>query len=172
MSASTVTISRAALERWEQRLFDVQSTGDREAIKAVRGDMQARIADADAAMHSQWKCGNEFLPFHPQASHVPPDYRNGWNDCFEAAKAATCTESQTEPAFVPRRMRCIKAVPELMALGSEWVEIRPNVFRPAAHPEGDVGLDFNAMGRCGYRMENYLAPVDDGCAQRPEVGAA
>lgn len=30
----------------------------------------------------EWKCGDEFLPFHPQASHVPPDYRDGWNRCY------------------------------------------------------------------------------------------
>jgi hypothetical protein len=30
----------------------------------------------------QWKLGDEFLPFHPQASHVPPDYRDGWNRCW------------------------------------------------------------------------------------------
>jgi hypothetical protein len=35
----------------------------------------------------QWKCGNEFLPFHPQASHVPPDYRDGWNGCWRDALA-------------------------------------------------------------------------------------
>jgi hypothetical protein len=37
----------------------------------------------------EWKLGDEFLPFHPQASHVPPDYRDGWNRCYAAAiKAA------------------------------------------------------------------------------------
>jgi hypothetical protein len=30
----------------------------------------------------QWKCGDEFLPFHPQASHVPAEYRDGWNRCY------------------------------------------------------------------------------------------
>ncbi len=35
----------------------------------------------------QWKCGNEFLPFHPQASHVSPDYRDGWNRCYRMAVA-------------------------------------------------------------------------------------
>lgn len=29
----------------------------------------------------------KFLAFHPQASHVRPDYRDGWNDCFKAASA-------------------------------------------------------------------------------------
>lgn len=32
----------------------------------------------------QWRVGNEFLPYHPDASHVAPDYRDGWNDCFRA----------------------------------------------------------------------------------------
>ncbi len=41
-----------------------------------------------------WKHGNEFLPFHKQASHVNPDYRDGWNACYEMA-------SQTiEPEWV------------------------------------------------------------------------
>lgn len=35
-----------------------------------------------------WKCGDEFLPFHPSASHVNPDYRDGWNACFAAGLAA------------------------------------------------------------------------------------
>ncbi|MEG0000604.1 hypothetical protein [Comamonas sp.] len=33
----------------------------------------------------QWKCGNEFLPYHPSASHIEPAYRDGWNACFKAA---------------------------------------------------------------------------------------
>lgn len=32
-----------------------------------------------------WKLGDEFLPFHPSASHIPPEYRDGWNYCFVAA---------------------------------------------------------------------------------------
>lgn len=35
-----------------------------------------------------WKSGNEFLPYHPSASHVPPDHRDGWNRCWLAARAA------------------------------------------------------------------------------------
>ncbi len=34
-----------------------------------------------------WKVGDEFLPFHPQASHVRPDFRDGWNRCFWMAVA-------------------------------------------------------------------------------------
>ena len=32
-----------------------------------------------------YKVGNEFAPFHPSASHVEPDYRDGWNACYELA---------------------------------------------------------------------------------------
>jgi hypothetical protein len=34
-----------------------------------------------------WKCGDEFLPFHPDASHVPTEYRDGWNRCYYAARS-------------------------------------------------------------------------------------
>lgn len=46
-----------------------------------------------------WKFGNEYRPFHPQASHVRPDYRDGWNDCFKAANAsAPPTEHEVKHA--------------------------------------------------------------------------
>lgn len=31
-----------------------------------------------------WKLGNELAPYHPDASHVEPRYRDGWNACFVA----------------------------------------------------------------------------------------
>lgn len=40
--------------------------------------------DGDA-FHA-WKLGNEYLPFHRSASHVSPDYRDGWNACFVAGQ--------------------------------------------------------------------------------------
>lgn len=40
-----------------------------------------------------WKLGDEFLPFHPSASHINPDYRDGWNACFAAAAALTPKEA-------------------------------------------------------------------------------
>jgi hypothetical protein len=75
----------------------------------------------------------------------------------ELAKKARELVATTQPT--PRRMQAIKDIPNLMAKGSFWVEIRPNVFRPAIHPEGDAGLDFNYLGACGYPVEKYLAPV-------------
>ncbi len=38
-------------------------------------------------MSDQWKCGNEFLPYHRSASHVNPDHRDGWNACFAVARS-------------------------------------------------------------------------------------
>ena len=35
----------------------------------------------------QWKCGNEFAPYHPSASHVEPGHRDGWNACYRASQA-------------------------------------------------------------------------------------
>jgi hypothetical protein len=35
----------------------------------------------------EWKCGNEWAPFHPQASHIRPDYRDGWNAAYAAAQS-------------------------------------------------------------------------------------
>lgn len=36
-----------------------------------------------------WKLGDELAPFHPDASHVEPGYRDGWNDCYRAMLAAS-----------------------------------------------------------------------------------
>jgi hypothetical protein len=51
-----------------------------------------------------WKQGNEFLPYHPSASHVSPDQRDGWNWCYLAALAAAPTapqEARQPVAHVP-----------------------------------------------------------------------
>jgi hypothetical protein len=41
-----------------------------------------------------WKLGDEFAPFHPSASHVPPDYRDGWNACYRAVLARVAPMQQ------------------------------------------------------------------------------
>lgn len=43
---------------------------------------------------SAYKLGEEFKPFHPSASHVRPEWRDGWNACFVAAIAALEAEPQ------------------------------------------------------------------------------
>lgn len=52
-------------------------------IERLRAVTRERAPDPG----QQWKCGDEFLPFHPAASHVPPDYRDGWNRCYAMALA-------------------------------------------------------------------------------------
>lgn len=56
--------------------------------------MSAHEADRLAEPREGWKHGNEFAPFHPSASHIPPDYRDGWNACYRVALAK-------EPAQAP-----------------------------------------------------------------------
>ena len=42
---------------------------------------------------SAYCVGNEYKPFHPSASHVRPEWRDGWNACFVAAiRAARAKE--------------------------------------------------------------------------------
>jgi hypothetical protein len=68
---------------------------DDELRQYVQMHVDAAMAGAAQPDPGQkWKCGAEFLPFHPQASHVPPDYRDGWNHCYDAAKKQA---AQPEP---------------------------------------------------------------------------
>jgi hypothetical protein len=55
---------------------------------------------------------DEFAPFHPQASHVNPDYRDGWNACHLAAQSAlTAAESRASAAEADaRRYRWLRDV--------------------------------------------------------------
>jgi hypothetical protein len=46
---------------------------------------------------AEWKCGNEFAPYHPSASHVEPSYRDGWNACYREALARFGTRPAAEP---------------------------------------------------------------------------
>lgn len=48
-------------------------------------ELEAQLAQRQVPADGKWKCGNEYLPFHPSASHVNPDYRDGWNDCYRAS---------------------------------------------------------------------------------------
>lgn len=68
-----------------------------EAVRAALAAMASKPAES-------FKAGNEFAPFHPDASHVSPDYRDGWNHCFQAALA-----SRQEPAgAVPEGFSVVK----------------------------------------------------------------
>ena len=54
---------------------------------------EAQLSARQAAPDGQWKCGDEFLPYHPDASHVDPAYRDGWNDCYRSAPRPPDRES-------------------------------------------------------------------------------
>ena len=56
----------------------------------TRGDIRKDMPS------SAYKMGDEFKPFHPGASHVRPEWRDGWNACFIAALAALQAEPQPE----------------------------------------------------------------------------
>ena len=38
-------------------------------------------------MSSKHKTGDDFAPYHPNASHIEPGYRDGWNACYKMAEA-------------------------------------------------------------------------------------
>jgi hypothetical protein len=54
---------------------------------ALRRNAEAATKEREPDPGQQWKCGDEFMPFHPQSSLVPPDYRDGWNRCYCMAAA-------------------------------------------------------------------------------------
>lgn len=49
----------------------------------------------------KYKVGNEFLQYHASASHVRPDFRDGWNACFAEA-AIRISKLQDDLRFVER----------------------------------------------------------------------
>lgn len=51
-------------------------------MKTGKTGERIRVTEREPDPGQKWKCGDEFLPFHPQASHVPADYRDGWNRCY------------------------------------------------------------------------------------------
>lgn len=80
----------------------------------------------EAMPGQQWKCGDEFLPFHPQASHVSADYRDGWNACFLVARAHLEGCGGVPEGW---RMVPVEPTPEMIRAGSH------GKFRNAYNPE-------------------------------------
>ena len=101
----------------------------------------------------EWKCGNEFLPFHPQASHVPPEYRDGWNECFRAAQMARAQHQQPEQVEV-----AIATLVNALAASKGWMRdyaeaiIRDAIDRKPAAEKG---------------MADPAEPIDDSDRVKP-----
>ena len=60
--------------------------------KAEDAPSDSELLDSRGKIRSDLKSsaycvGNEYKPFHPRASHVRPEWRDGWNACFVAAIA-------------------------------------------------------------------------------------
>ena len=60
--------------------------------KAEDAPSDSELLDSRGNIRSDLKSsaycvGNEYKPFHPRASHVRPEWRDGWNACFVAAIA-------------------------------------------------------------------------------------
>jgi hypothetical protein len=106
------TTMNAALDRWREEKKARESEEDAAPSPADRAASVGAVSDP----HAHWipsadglsrrnpapdasaprvpsnptvtfKVGNEFARFHPQASHVSPDFRDGWNRCYDAALA-------------------------------------------------------------------------------------
>lgn len=65
-------------------------------------DLDAQPATQGDEALTRWKCGNEFAPYHPAASHVDPDYRDGWNACFAASRAEVAALREALRVFAVR----------------------------------------------------------------------
>ncbi|WP_313329446.1 hypothetical protein [Comamonas sp.] len=108
------------------------NTDAREQLAQLNADHQTRTVVNKANSSKcvinkdvQWKCGNEYLPYHPDASHVDPAYRDGWNDCYRSGtpphKLERLTDEQIARAAVNAGMKPIYDKPKkpmVNALGS------------------------------------------------------
>lgn len=73
---------------WETRIENSEQwvlVGDQGRAEPVWEERQEYRQREQPAQ--QWKSGDEFLPYHPDASHVDPQFRDGWNACYRAATA-------------------------------------------------------------------------------------
>lgn len=87
-----------AVDRLVDAVLDlaIPEGGDVSDIGALPSHAAAKAARS--LPWQRWKSGNDFAPFHPQASHVSPDYRDGWNDAY----AAACAQ---QPSWQPSQAR-------------------------------------------------------------------
>jgi hypothetical protein len=79
-----------------------------------------------------WKVGNEYLPYHPSASHAPPDLRDCWNRCYWAGRAFA------EEAVKQERERCAELCDHLWTRAGDADECADAIrARSRALQQGD-----------------------------------
>jgi len=128
-----------------------------------------------------WKQGNEFLPYHPKASHIEPDHRDGWNACYWACIAA----SQAGRAAVTLERISERKLKDLQDRGYviDGYAIKKvegtNVDRGFITEQGLVGWWFNkdqveareAMSECGLCDNRHTADAIAKCPHGKFCGA-
>ena len=107
-------------------------------------------------LQQEWKQGDEYLPYHPQASHVNPDYRDGWNACYEAALAQP---EQPAPTWVP-----------LMA--SDWINILNTASAINAHSDEVVKHAVKLTEARLKTLNSTTQPASDQLEKLQEIIAA
>lgn len=59
--------------------------------------------------NEQFKVGNEFAPYHRDASHVDPAYRDGWNACYYDAIEDVIPAKDAALASAQERIEALEA---------------------------------------------------------------
>lgn len=102
------------------------------------------MSDLPKMPEPAWKGGDEFAPFHPSASHIRPDYRDGWNACYAAAIAYA--EARAAHAVAVERERAEQDAKRYRWLRDEmtagdWGRIRHDSGMPRIGHELDAAID-------------------------------
>lgn len=107
MEPINVDREREAFEKWVVSGRSPIPAGvlwDSLTVTAAWATWLARASLAADAEQAQWglgwKVGDEYAPYHPDASHTLPDYRDGWNACYEAARPFIA-RTKAEQAHAP-----------------------------------------------------------------------
>jgi hypothetical protein len=72
-------------------------------------------------MTSHRRTALEALKFHPSASHVSPDYRDGWNRAIDTVLAAA-NQASALPLPAEREATILEATQEIRDLGQNLIE--------------------------------------------------
>lgn len=83
------------IERHADNWADIGKMMD-EWLAARSSAMQPHPERQPVSEPTRWKVGNELAPYHTDASHVEPGYRDGWNACYWAMREGEPTEAQIE----------------------------------------------------------------------------